>query len=486
MTANRFPYAPTALILAPAAGSGSDAGSAPWDLELRGPLDAAALEDLLHRLAADGQDPAAGGGHRLLRHGPGHHTLRCTAHGDIPAAAVAGRIADLLTTTATVHPLTPAQRALLAPDGTRAPGYGCEAFFLETVAGTDTETVRRALHTVVAAHPQLRHRLDTAAGHLTGPPGPGGQDLLTEGEFTDEPGHTAAVTALSRTLDPSAGIHLRALLARDRRTARPDRLTFLVHPLATDPTTRDFLLTDLTRALGPAAVIGPTPPDPLTPGDSAPAVAPAAGLSPALEPGLAAGLPPAPAPAPAPAPGPAAGLPSAPASGRTANLSPASAAVRARCAGDGLADWVAGLHELARDPAEARHWSLVAERRSRSVTSSAAGMPRPGGEASTAAPADTAAPTGTGAPTGTVPLPTAGTGPDVGSGTTPCIAPDSTAVPPTPENGPDTSAYADPDADPDTDAGTGPDTDAGTGPDTDAGTGPDTDAGTGPDTDAGT
>ncbi|WP_328930811.1 MULTISPECIES: condensation domain-containing protein [unclassified Streptomyces] len=510
MTANRFPYAPTALILAPAAGSGSDAGSAPWDLELRGPLDAAALEDLLHRLAADGQDPAAGGGHRLLRHGPGHHTLRCTAHGDMPAAAVAGRIADLLTTTATVHPLTPAQRALLTPDGTRAPGYGCEAFFLETAAGTDTETVRRALHTVVAAHPQLRHRLDTAAGHLTGPPGPGGQDLLTEGEFTDEPGHTAAVTALSRALDPSAGIHLRALLARDHRPARPDRLTLLIHPLATDPTTRDLLLTDLTRALGPATVIDPTPPDPLTPGDSAPAVAPAAGLSPAsepgpaaglpsaLEPGLAAGLPPASEPgrgaglSPALEPGPAAGLPSAsepglaaglsPASepGRSAGLSlapaPASAAVRARCAGDGLADWVAGLRELARDPAEARHWSLVAERRSRSVTSSAAGMPRPGGEASTAAPAgtgaptDTAAPADTGASADTVPLPTAGTGPGVGSGTTPCIAPDSTAVLPTPENGPDTSAYADPN----TDAGAAPDTGADAGPDAGPGTRPGT------------
>ncbi|MGQ4477789.1 hypothetical protein ACN6LH_003055, partial [Streptomyces sp. SAS_276] len=323
MTANRFPYAPTALILAPApapapvSGSGSDAGSAPWDLELRGPLDAAALEDLLHRLAADGQDPA-GGGHRLLRHGPGHHTLRCTAQGDMPAAAVAGRIADLLTTTATVHPLTPAQRALLTPDGTRAPGYGCEAFFLETAAGTDTETVRRALHTVVAAHPQLRHRLDTAAGHLTGPPGPGGQDLLTEGEFTDEPGHTAAVTALSRTLDPPAGIHLRALLARDHRPARPDRLTLLIHPLATDPTTRDLLLTDLTRALGPAAVIGPTPPDPLTPGGSAPAVGPAAGVSPASGPGRAAGV------SPASGPGRAAGVSPASGPGRAAGVSPAS------------------------------------------------------------------------------------------------------------------------------------------------------------------
>ncbi|MFJ3899711.1 condensation domain-containing protein [Streptomyces sp. NPDC090083] len=385
MTADRFPYAPTVLVLGPAPdpapgpGAGSGARTVPWDLELRGPLDTAALRRLLHRPAGEGPDPAAAGGHRLLRHGPGHHTLRCTAEGDTPAAAVAGRIADLLTTTASVHPLTPAQRALLTPDGTRphgdSHGYGCEAFFLETPAGTDAETVRRALRTVLAVHPQLRHRLDAEAGHLTGPPGPDGQDLLTEGEFTDEPGYTAAVTALYRTLDPPAGIHLRALLARDRRPDRPDRLTLLTHPLTTDPTTRDILLTDLTTALSPAAPGGPTP---------------AAGSSPATHPS------PAPATASAPVPG--------------------------RRAGDGLADWVAGLREVARDPAEARHWSLVAERRSRSAFRTVAGTPRPGGTA------------GTAAPPGTVPPPAPGT---ATPGAVPYVAtdsrPDSAALLPAPE-----------------------------------------------------
>ncbi len=76
--------------------------------------------------------------------------------------------------------------------------------YVDTAAGTDPDAVRRALHTLVTAHPHLRLRLDTAHGRLTGPAGPAGQDLLTEGEFTDEAGFTAAVTALGRTLDAPA------------------------------------------------------------------------------------------------------------------------------------------------------------------------------------------------------------------------------------------------------------------------------------------
>ncbi|MBK3582138.1 hypothetical protein JHN63_52125, partial [Streptomyces sp. MBT65] len=120
---------------------------------------AAALHHLLRRVAAGGEDPGTGP-HRLLRHAPDHHTLRCTATADTPAAAVAGRTADLLTTAAYGHPLTPAQRALL----TRTDAHAHAALFLEIAAGTDAETVRRALHTVVAAHPHLCFRLDSAAG----------------------------------------------------------------------------------------------------------------------------------------------------------------------------------------------------------------------------------------------------------------------------------------------------------------------------------
>ncbi|UXX98181.1 hypothetical protein N7U49_48815 (plasmid) [Streptomyces sp. AD2-2] len=171
MTADLVPHAPTVVVLGPR--PGLPARTAPWDLELRGPLDTAALEHLLKRSAA------GGGRHQLLRHGPDRHTLRCTAVGDTPAAAVAGRLADLLTTTArAVHPLTPAQAGA---------GHGWEAVYVDTAAGTDPDAVRRALHTLVTAHPHLRLRLDTVHGRLTGPAGPAGQDLLTEGSSPTRP-----------------------------------------------------------------------------------------------------------------------------------------------------------------------------------------------------------------------------------------------------------------------------------------------------------
>ncbi|MFE2889662.1 condensation domain-containing protein [Streptomyces sp. NPDC059272] len=421
MTADLVPHAPTVVVLGP--GPGLPDRTAPWDLELRGPLDTAALERLLARSAA------GGGRHQLLRHGPDRHTLRCTAVGDTPAAAVAGRLADLLTTTArALHPLTPAQRALPAQAGA---GDGWEAVYVDTAAGTDPDAVRRALHTVVAAHPHLRLRLDTAHGNLTGPAGPAGQDLLTEGEFTDEAGFTAAVTALGRTLDAPAGIHLRALLARDHRPAGPrsDRLALLAHPLITDPASWHTLLTDLTTALATPAADEPLPTAP----------APAASPSPAQTPGPSAVLDPVTrvgqeaVASTAAAPGPAAGAPWAetaaqPAAATSCATAPDPAAglctagirdaAQARYAGDTLADWVAGLRELAADPAEARHWSLVAERRSRQAAS-AAGPSRPGQGAGAAAPSRPAPPP--------APGPAAGAGPGAAGDSAPEDLPPATA-----------------------------------------------------------
>ncbi|MFI5687555.1 condensation domain-containing protein [Streptomyces sp. NPDC051636] len=301
MTVHRFPHAPISVVVDP----GPPPYPAPWDLELRGPLDAAALEHLLGELTAG--DPARPAWrHRLLRHGPDHHTLRFSAPQGAPAAFVAGRIADRLTEPppAADRPLTPAQRAALARDGE----HRYEAMLVEPAAPLDTGALREALRAVVAAHPQLRSRLAAADGWRTAAAGDeaaSGQDPLVEEEFTDEAGFAALLASTGRTLDAYAGIQLRVLLARDRRPAEPrtDRLAVVTHELAVDAGSWRILLDDLTAALGTAAGKAPTRPQP---------------------------------------------------------------------APDGLTDWVTELRELARDSAEVQHWSLVAERRSRS-----AGVHRP-------------------------------------------------------------------------------------------------------------
>ncbi|WP_329374978.1 condensation domain-containing protein [Streptomyces sp. NBC_01483] len=303
--------------------------TAPWDLELRGPLDPAALEHVLDELTAE--DPGRPvRGYRLVRHGPDHHTLRFTPTQGAPDASLMGRISDLLTEPpVTDRPLTPAQYAVLTHGGE----HRYEAVFIEPAGPLDGAAVREALRVVVAAHPQLRSRLDTAGGRLTGQDGEGdadgtgngavgGQDPLVEGEFTDEADFAAAVASTGRTLDAHLGIQLRALLARDRRPAGPcaDRLALVVHELAVDAASWQTLLDDLTAALSAAA---------------------------------------------------------------------AGAPVRPRRAPDGLADWVTGLRELACDPAEVRHWTSVADRRFRTVIGPrrTARVTRPGDPADTA-PAD--------------------------------------------------------------------------------------------------
>lgn len=300
MTVHRYPKAPISVVVDP----GSPPYAAPWDLELRGPLDAVALEHLLGQLTA-GDPGRPAWQHRLLRHGPDHHTLRLSAPQGAPAAFVFGRIADRLTQPPPLErPLAPAQRAALAQD-TEHP---YEAMLIKPAAPLDTGTLRRALRAVLAAHPQLRSRLDAAGGWRTAEPvegADGGQDPLVEGEFTDEAAFAALLTSTGRTLDAHTGVQLRLLLAKDRRPAGPraHRLVVIVHELAVDAASWRILLDDLTAALGAVADRAPARPQPVP---------------------------------------------------------------------DRLASWVAELRELARDSAEAQHWSLVAERRSR-----AAGFHRP-------------------------------------------------------------------------------------------------------------
>ncbi|MDG9720161.1 condensation domain-containing protein [Streptomyces sp. DH24] len=378
MTVHRFPHAPISVVVSP----GPPPHATPWDLELRGPLDAAALEHLLVELTAGDPDPTAWQ-HRLLRHGPDHHTLRFCAPQGAPTASVPGRVADRLTEPPPPadRPLTPAQRAALA----RGAGDRYEAVLVERETVPDAGTLREALRTVTAAHPQLHARLDHADGWRTAETRSGddagrGQDPLVEGEFTDEAGFAALLDAAGRTLDAYAGVQLRALLARDRRPAGPraDRLVVLAHELAVDAASWRVLLDDLTTALGTAAL-----------GTAALGTAALGAEAPAAD-----------------------------TRGADAGRLPARA--RARRVPDGLADWVTELRELARDSAEAQHWSLVAELRSRAAGfSGPARTPGPHG-AVTDAVTEAAASPDDGAGAGPVPGDVSGTvpvdAPDTGPG----------------------------------------------------------------------
>jgi len=324
MTGSRSSHPAISVIVEP----GPPPYTARWDLELHGPLDAAALEHILSELAS--ADPEGGRitwQHRLTRHGPDHHTLRIvetesaagTAMGSTGgsgtassvsaasrafATTVAGRLADLLTEPPVVdRPLVPAQYAALAQAA--APRY--EAVFIEPADPLDAGAVREALCAVLAAHPHLCFRLDTAGGRLVmaeGTTAADRQDPLLEGEFTDEADFAAAVAAVGRTLDVHTGVQVRALLARDRRPDGPrtDRLALVVHELAVDDASWRILLDDLTAALD-----------------------------------------------------------------GTGSTSRATSAVpvRPHRAPDGLTGWVAELRQVARDPAEARHWTRIADHRSR-------------------------------------------------------------------------------------------------------------------------
>ncbi|MFD9393235.1 condensation domain-containing protein [Streptomyces sp. NPDC060000] len=298
MTVHRSPHPPVFVVVEP----GSAPYPAPWPLELHGALDAVALEKILGELTYAGPGRTAVQ-HRLLRHAPDHHTLRLSAARGTSGTRVSGRVADLLTEPpVTRRPLTPAQHAALARTGEQR----YETVVIEPRAPLDAGVLRQALRTLVAAHPQLRSRLDSRGAWLTAaatagdPAADAGQDPLVEGEFTDEAGFTEALAATGRTLDARTGVQLLALLARDRRAAGPhgDRLALLVHELAVDAGSWHILLGDLTAALDTAA---------------------------------------------------------------------AGAPARPRRLPDGLAEWIGELRQVAREPDEARHWSDVAARRPRTA-----------------------------------------------------------------------------------------------------------------------
>jgi hypothetical protein len=252
MTVPRFPHAPFSVVVDP----GPSPYTAPWNLELHGPLDAAALERLLHEQLPHQR-------YELVRHDTEHHTLRVVLPRGAPAGSVEGLIADRLTEPppTTARPLVPAQRTALASDT----GPGHEAVLIEWDSLPTADALREAVRAVVAVHPQLRSRLDTADGWLVDEPADRAadhQDPVLEAEFTDEAAFAALLETTGRTLDAYAGVQLRVLLARDRRPGGPraDRLAVLVHALAADAASWRILLDDLSAALGGGAKGLPVPP----------------------------------------------------------------------------------------------------------------------------------------------------------------------------------------------------------------------------------
>lgn len=240
MTVSRSSHTALSVVVDP----GPPPGTASWDLELRGPLDSAALEHALESLTPDDSARQP----RLLRHGPDHHTLRLES-----TASLAGHVADLLTRPpAADHPLTPAQYAVLA----RPARHRHEAVLLETAAPPDAGKVRAALRAVLTAHPQLRSRVDAQGGRLTGQSER--QDPLLEEEFADEDGFAAAVAELGRTVEIPTGPRLRGLLGRYRGAdgTHTDRLALVVDAVVVDEASWRILCTDLTTALDAA---GPRP-----------------------------------------------------------------------------------------------------------------------------------------------------------------------------------------------------------------------------------
>ncbi|WP_169314207.1 condensation domain-containing protein [Streptomyces piniterrae] len=256
-------------------------------LQLHGTLDPAALETALARFVARqrdlhtwriGTDSAEHAEHpeaegvlraRLERHGPAHHTLRLTVQPageparpgqDLPA----GLLADLLAGPAGPVPLSPCQRDILraAPGDTARAHHGV---LLRLPGPVDGDTLRRALRSVVAAHPMLSARIVPAPGErmlLTAEMAreAGRYDPLRTAEFTDRAAFDQAVAETRRGLDPHAGVLLRALHARGGGAGFPagDLLFLAVHDLAADTASWPVLLEDLERALD--ALTAGTPP----------------------------------------------------------------------------------------------------------------------------------------------------------------------------------------------------------------------------------
>ncbi|MEU9132535.1 amino acid adenylation domain-containing protein [Kitasatospora sp. NPDC048540] len=130
-----------------------------------------------------------------------------------------------------------------------------QSVLLELNRPLDTAQLRLALQAVVAAHPALSARFThdghTGDGRMTDavpfaahPP----REVLWERDFGSEQELDEVLEAAERSLAPLDGLHVRAVLARDRSGGR-DLLLIAVHHLVVDGVSWRILLEDLEHAL---------------------------------------------------------------------------------------------------------------------------------------------------------------------------------------------------------------------------------------------
>ncbi|GGT43229.1 hypothetical protein GCM10010271_53950 [Streptomyces kurssanovii] len=136
-----------------------------------------------------------------------------------------------------------------------------QSVLLELNESVDPTVLRLALQAVVAAHPALSARFDEdpddqeGAGRLMVRAAPfaayPAREVLWERDITSDPELDRAMEDLERSLDPLRGVHVRALLAHDRRSpdAAPTHLLIAVHHLVVDGVSWRILLEDLEHAL---------------------------------------------------------------------------------------------------------------------------------------------------------------------------------------------------------------------------------------------
>ncbi|MFH8930920.1 amino acid adenylation domain-containing protein [Streptomyces pristinaespiralis] len=140
-----------------------------------------------------------------------------------------------------------------------------QSVLLELNEAVDPTVLRLALQSVVAAHPALSARFDEDPDD---PDGPGrlmvraapftaypAREVLWERDITSDPELDRVMEDLERSLDPLRGVHVRALLAHDRRSpdAAPTHLLIAVHHLVVDGVSWRILLEDLEHALASLA-----------------------------------------------------------------------------------------------------------------------------------------------------------------------------------------------------------------------------------------
>ncbi|MEU0372875.1 amino acid adenylation domain-containing protein [Streptomyces sp. NPDC006283] len=157
-----------------------------------------------------------------------------------------------------VSPLAPVQSWFFRHIKTD-PHQWNQSVLLELNHCVDATVLRLALQAVVAAHPALSARFDDdVEGRLMVRAAPfaayPAREVLWERDITSEPELDQAMEDVERSLDPLRGVHVRALLAHDRRSATaPTHLLIAIHHLVVDGVSWRILLEDLEHALASLA-----------------------------------------------------------------------------------------------------------------------------------------------------------------------------------------------------------------------------------------